>query len=111
MSEGARTTRFQARVALERRFLTPVNVAFGAQAPLAGLTAQAIESWRVRAAAFIGADAISGIAEILVEAARRGRLLVDDSREVFEPALRAPSGMDSLHDLLGLRIRASATVE
>lgn len=104
MGEAGRTTRFQARIALERRFLTPVNAAFGAQAPLAGMTAQAIESWRERAGSLFDCEIVGEISEVLIAAARRARLLVDDSREVFDPALRAPSGMDDLVDLLKRRI-------
>jgi hypothetical protein len=108
MAEGARTTRFQARVALERRFLTPVNARFGAQAPLAGMTLQAIESWEARAGRHFDPDVVASVVEILVEASRRAKLLVDDSREVFDPALREPSGMDDLVGLLKARIASAA---
>lgn len=106
MAEGRRTTRFGARIALERRFLTPVNSVFGSKAPLAGMTAEAINSWTERAAPHYGSEAVGTVAEVLFETARRAKLLVDDSREVFDPAMRKPSGIDGLLEVLQTRLGA-----
>jgi hypothetical protein len=104
MAEGQRTTRFGARIALERRFLTPVNSTFGPVAPLAGMTEDAISSWSERAGAHFGVAAVAPIAEVLLETARRAKLLVDDSREVFDPAIRKLSGIDGLLEVLQGRL-------
>lgn len=106
MVEGRRTTRFGARIALERRFLTPVNTVFGSQAPLAGMTADAINSWIERAVPHFGGESVGAVAEVLFETARRAKLLVDDSREVFDPAMRKPSGIDGLLEVLQARLSA-----
>lgn len=106
MADTRRTTRFGARITLERRFLTPVNSVFGAKAALAGMTASSIDSWVQRAIPHFGSDTVGGVAEVLLETARRAKLLVDDSREVFDPAMRKPSGIDELFELLHERLSA-----
>ena len=104
MADGQRTTRFAARIALERRFLTPVNKVFGDKAPLAGMTSDAIGSWQERAGEHYEQTQVTAIAAILTETARRSMIRVDDSREVFDPALRKPSGIDELLSLLEHRL-------
>jgi hypothetical protein len=97
MNGGTRRTRFEARVSLERDFLTRVNASFGNREPLAGMTAGAIESWRRRAKAKFPAEDVDQIARLLSEASARAELLADNSRDVFEPEHRLPP--DSLNEL------------
>jgi hypothetical protein len=53
---------------IPREFLTPVNMIFGEMAPLAGMTREAIYSWRSRAEkAHLEAD-VASIVQILLEA-------------------------------------------
>lgn len=106
MAEGRNTTRFGARIALERRFLTPVNLKVGEYAPLAGMTSDAIKSWKTRATVHFGSECVAAVAEILTEVARRAMLLVDDSREVFDLAIRTPTGIDELFETLLQRLQA-----
>lgn len=101
MDGGIRRTRFEARVSLERDFLTRINTIFGDRRPLAGMTAAAIESWRKRATVELSTVDIDQIANLLLEASRRAELLADNSKEVFEPVHRAaPDSLDELRILL-----------
>jgi len=68
------------------------------------MTADAIDSWKERAGELFGQTQTTAIAAILTETARRSMILVDDSREVFDPALRKPSGIDGLFSLLEHRL-------
>lgn len=104
MDSGTRRTRFEARVSLERDFLTRVNSVFGENQPLAGMTTDAIESWRQRAKARWPVADIDRIARLLLEASSRADLLADNSKEVFEPEHRPPP--DSLNELRTLLDRA-----
>lgn len=101
MDASTRRTRFEERVRVEREFLVPVNQRFGTHAPLAGMTASAIESWRVRASDLdIDVD-VGRIATLLSEAAARAELLADNSRDVFEVERHiAPDGLGDLTILL-----------
>ncbi|GGD55059.1 hypothetical protein GRI62_03715 [Erythrobacter arachoides] len=83
MSNGRRT-RFEERVRVERNFLEPVNRVFGRAAPLAGMTAMAIDSWENRASSVFSETPIAGIAALLRQASKRAELLADNSRDVFE---------------------------
>ena len=105
MNGNTRRTRFEGRVSLERQFLTPVNVIFGAVAPLAGMTRDAIRSWQTRAkVACPGAD-IASIARILLEASTRAELVADNSKDVFEPDHRPqPDSLTELRRLLDLAL-------
>jgi hypothetical protein len=104
MDSGTRRTRFEARVSLERDFLTRVNSIFGRNEPLAGMTKDAIESWCQRAKAGSPAADVDRIARLLLEASSRADLLADNSKEVFEPEHRPPP--DSLNELYILLDRA-----
>jgi len=97
MEGRTRRTRFEARVSIERDFLTRVNAAFGDSKPLAGMTSAAIESWRQRSKGEFPAADIDRIAHLLLEASARAELLADNSKEVFEPAYRPPP--DSIDEL------------
>ena len=97
MDGATRRNRFEARVSLERDFLTRVNAAFGDSQPLAGMTWVAIESWRQRAKAEFPVAEIDRVADLLLEASTRAELLADNSKEVFEPEHRPPP--DSLGEL------------
>ncbi|MDB5694197.1 MAG: hypothetical protein JWO81_3260 [Alphaproteobacteria bacterium] len=101
MDAPTRRTRFEERVRVEREFLLPVNMRFGAEIPLAGMTADAIESWRRRAAtAGIGVD-VERAAALLREASARAELLADNSRDVFEAdRCTGPDGMAELRRML-----------
>jgi hypothetical protein len=95
-------------VALEREFLTPVNAVFGGCAPLAGMTRDAIESWRQRAALVEPKHKVTAVAQLLLEASARAELLADNSKDVFEPDHRpAPDSLGELRALLdGVLARA-----
>lgn len=85
MDGQARRTRFETRISIERDFLGRVNSVFGASAPLAGMTIDAINSWASRASQQWGeVTEIANIARILLEASERSSLLADNSRDVFE---------------------------
>jgi len=101
MDASTRRTRFEERVRVERDFLVPVNRRFGATTPLAGMTENAIESWRRRASELnLGMD-VERIAKLLLEAAARAELLADNSRDVFEAERHvAPDGLGNLRKLL-----------
>jgi len=101
MDASTRRTRFEERVRVEREFLVPVNQRFGTHAPLAGMTASAIESWRVRASELnIDVD-VERVATLLSEAAARAELLADNSRDVFEAERHiSPDGLSDLRILL-----------
>ena len=100
MDGRIRRTRFEARVGIERDFLGEVNLVFGNTTPLAGMTAEAIFSWRDRASEGREEKDIETIAEILLEASTRAALVADNSRDVFEED-RRPSE-DSMLELLEL---------
>ena len=101
MDGTARRTRFEERVRLERDFLAPINQRYGALAPLAGMTASAIESWRGRASNLNLDVDVNHVAALLLEAAARAELLADNSRDVFEGGRNiAPDGMDALKELI-----------
>lgn len=97
MDNGTRRTRFEARVSLERDFLSRINAVFGQAEPLAGMTLDAIESWRQRAKAASPSVDIDRISRLLLAASSRAELLADNSKEVFEPDHRPPP--DSLNEL------------
>lgn len=101
MDAPTRRTRFEERVRVEREFLVPINQRFGKVAPLAGMTSEAIESWRFRAAG-AGVDLdIEGAAALLREASARAELLADNSRDVFEADRRTgPDGISDLRRML-----------
>jgi hypothetical protein len=99
--DGKRRTRFEGRVELEREFLTPVNVALGSIAPLAGMTRDAIESWKIRAKNCERHEWVDRVAEVLLEASTRAHLLADNSKDVFEPEYRPkPDSVGRLHAVL-----------
>src|SRR4051794_18229670 len=101
MDGGKRRTRFEARVSLERNFLTLVNQAFGSSEPLAGMTLNAIECWRKRAKAVWPAVDMDRLARLLLAASSRAELLADNSKDVFEPQHRpSPNSLSKLHVLL-----------
>lgn len=101
MDTSTRRTRFEERVRVERDFLVPVNRRFGAVAPLAGMTAGAIASWRGRASAHdLGVD-VERVTALLLEAAVRAELLADNSRDVFEAGRHiAPDGLSEIKKML-----------
>jgi hypothetical protein len=106
LNSNTRRTRFERRVGLEREFLTPVNVIFGQVAPLAGMTRDAILSWRSRAEEARPDLDVTSIAGILLEASARAELLADNSRDVFEPDRRPhPDSLAELRRLLDLALR------
>jgi len=101
MDGNTRRTRFEARVSLERDFLTKVNGVFGKSVPLAGMTRDAIDSWRDRAVGRHCNVDVVAIAQILTEASTRAELLADNSKDVFEPDHRPqPDSLDELRRLL-----------
>ncbi len=102
---NSRRTRFEARVTIEREFLSRVNATFGATVPLAGMTREAIESWATRARpSSIGPD-VQQIARILIEASTRAELLADNSRDVFEADQRpSPDSLEELRRLLDVAL-------
>ncbi|ALG59497.1 hypothetical protein VM77_04795 [Citromicrobium sp. JL31] len=110
MDASTRRTRFEERVRVEREFLVPVNQRFGQQAPLAGMTAGAIELWRRRASDLnLGVD-VERVAALLLEAAARAELLADNSRDVFEASRHiAPDGLAALRDLLEDALKAETS--
>jgi hypothetical protein len=99
-NKDKRRSRFEGRIDLERQFLTPVNAAFGEKAPLAGMTRDAIESWRLRAIQFASTSKVDAVAALLLEASARGELLADNSRDVFEPEHRHGESLAEVHRLL-----------
>ena len=106
MDGGTRRTRFEARVSLERDFLSRVNQAFGGSEPLAGMTFDAIESWCRRAKIVWPAVDMDRLARLLVAASSRAELLADNSKEVFEPERRPlPNSLNELRILLEQRSR------
>lgn len=107
MDVSTRRTRFEARVSLERDFLTKVNAIFGRTIPLAGMTREAIDSWKVRAEGALEGVDVRGICQILIEASTRAELLADNSRDVFEADHRPQP--DSLRELQGLLDTALAS--
>jgi hypothetical protein len=94
-------------VRVEREFLVPVNRRFGTVAPLAGMTAKAIESWRNRAVdKDLGVD-VERVAALLLEAAARAELLADNSRDVFEADHHvAPDGLGEIKKILDALLEA-----
>jgi len=76
-------------------------------APLAGMTAGAINSWRSRASGLnVGVD-VQRVATLLIEAAARAELLADNSRDVFEAGRHiAPDGLGELKGLLESALNA-----
>jgi hypothetical protein len=102
MDGDKRRTRFENRVELEREFLTCVNRKFGDVSPLAGMTEDAIDSWRDRMRTKIDSAAVERIHHILVEISVRAELIADHSRDVFDLDGRASAGsLDDLRVLLG----------
>src|ERR1700710_2061647 len=101
MDNGKRRTRLEGRVELEREFLTPVNTVFGRSEPLAGMTKDAINSWRARAAVKFNPERVANIAGILMEASFRAHLLADNSKDVFQPEHRPkPASLTKLRNML-----------
>lgn len=109
MDGSTRRTRFENRVVLEREFLTRVNQTFGDIAPLAGMTGEAIDAWRIRAREACGGDTVDAIHDLLIEISIRADLIADHSREVFDRSGLAVAG--SLDDLRALLTRAIAAAE
>lgn len=109
MDNGTRRSRFEGRVSLEREFLTPVNAVFGSCAPLAGMTRDAIESWRRLALLVQPTEKVGAVARLLLEASARAELLADNSKDVFEPDHRPPP--DSLAELRALLDQVLARAE
>jgi hypothetical protein len=106
MDAGERRSRFERRVRTEREFLSPVNRVFGDVAPLAGMTHDAIHSWRSRAERAVGRD-LSGVAGVLIEASARADLMADNSKDVFEPTRRpAPDSLGELGAMLAIALGA-----
>lgn len=107
MDASTRRTRFEERVRIERDFLVPVNRCFGLDAPLAGMTAVAIDSWQRRASEVGGNIDIHRAADLLREAAARAELLADNSRDVFEADCReGPDGLAVIQLMLEKVLRA-----
>jgi hypothetical protein len=107
MDASTRRTRFEERVRVERDFLVPVNRRFGTVAPLAGMTAAAIESWRNRAADEDLGVEVELVAALLLEAAARAELLADNSRDVFEAGRHvAPDGLEEIKKTLDVLLEA-----
>lgn len=106
MDQKGRRTRFQERVRVERDFLNPVNKLFGASAPLAGMTRDAILSWERRAKRDFPGDIVESISGIITEASRRAELLADNSRDIFEKGRLVP-----LQSLETLRQQLAETLE
>lgn len=106
MDAPTRRTRFEERVRIERDFLVPVNRRFGPDAPLAGMTAGAIDSWERRAAELGSGIDVERVAALLREAATRAELLADNSRDVFELDRRTgPDGLLAIRDMLEAVLR------
>jgi hypothetical protein len=102
---SVRRTRFEARVSLERNFLSRLNEKFGNSVPLAGMTRDAIDSWERRATVRFPASDIRGIAQILIEASTHAELLADNSKDVFEIVRRPkPDSLRELHELLDIAL-------
>ena len=108
MDGTTRRTRFETRVNLERDFLTRVNSVFGQSIALAGMTREAIDSWRMRTEASLSGFDVREIVQILIEASTRAALLADNSKDVFEVDQRPQP--DSLKELRGLLDTALAAV-
>jgi hypothetical protein len=101
LDNSNRRTRFETRVSIEREFLTPINAVFGSSAPLAGMTRDAIESWRRRADGVQPQATVNEVAQVLLEASARAELLADNSKDVFEPDRRPrPDSLVELRTLL-----------
>lgn len=113
MNAGERRSRFERRVSTERSFISPVNHVFGDLAPLAGMTHDAIASWRKRAERATGKD-LSKVSALLFEASTRADLMADNSKDVFEPIRRpAPDSLGELRAMLvtslsGFSLRAES---
>lgn len=109
MDGSGRRTRFETRVLLERDFLSRVNAVFGRFAPLAGMTIDAIESWKVRAGTKAECVVVAQIARLLSEASARAELMADNSKEVFEPDQRPQAdSLRELRDLLDAKLEHAA---
>ena len=107
MDGSTRRTRFENRVELEREFLTCVNQRFGTHAPLAGMTGDAIDAWRVRAREAGCADEVDVVRDLLIEISKRAELIADHSRDVFDKEGRAIAG--ALDDLRVMLAKAMST--
>ncbi len=80
----SRSRRFEERVKIERTALEIVNTSFLSQgAPLAGLTAAAIDSWIKRVSGQCDEVTLNGLHEILVSIASETGASADNSRAVF----------------------------
>ena len=88
MDGKTRRTRFEQRIQVERKFLSKVNAVFGSNAPLAGMTLDAIDTWETRAAKYNDAIWVARISALLREASTKAMLLADNSKDVFEPSKR-----------------------
>ena len=105
MDGNVRRTRFETRIALERDFLSYVNKEFGASAPLAGMTLDAIESWAKRAASATNEALIFEVAALLTEVSKRADLMADNSKDVFDVEQRPkPDSLAELRSLLELTL-------
>lgn len=101
MNAPTRRSRFEERVRIEREFLVPVNRRFGEVAPLAGMTAGAIDSWERRAEVLSSGVDVARAASVLREAASRAELLADRSRDVFDSDRHiGPDGLETLRRML-----------
>lgn len=104
----SRRSRFETRIRTERDFLATINRVFGAIAPLAGMTHDAISSWSRRANEATGAD-LSVVAALLFEASSRADLMADNSKDVFDPSERpAPDSIAELRAMLSIALSSSA---
>ena len=98
MEKAHRRTRFETRITLERMFLARINEK--SQVRLSGMTHDAIIAWEKRAQQMYESEIVSKISRLLVEAAVRGELLADNSRDVFLPNKRLKS--DSLTEVAAM---------
>jgi hypothetical protein len=109
MDGQSRRSRFETRVRTERDFLGAINRVFGAIAPLAGMTHDAIGSWSRRASEATGVD-LTAVVAVLFEASSRADLMADNSKDVFDTAERpAPDSIAELRALLAIAL-SSPTV-
>ncbi|WP_156380869.1 hypothetical protein [Pseudolabrys sp. Root1462] len=112
MDGRTRRTRFEKRVDLEREFLTHINEAFGEVAPLAGMTAAAIDAWQTRASSCVGHEVVEPIRDLLFEISIRAELIADHSRDVFHRDGKwGPESIDDLRALLAKALERASAAE
>lgn len=111
MDGSSRRIRFETRISTERDFLATTNERFGAVAPLAGMTHDAIRSWSRRVTEATGLD-LAAVTRILLEASSRADLMADNSKDVFEPQERpAPDTIFELKRMLETALSGQAFSE